>query len=641
MQLVTDDQTQVVIAGNPASLAALTPGTPVLFAGKPEAGNLRTVFVCDLATVAPSKRLAHAHAGRRDGRAAAPSTEEVRPQHKPTDTVASLCEGEDIGIGEPNVRQFQGCWGLPDQWWGTDVGLSVGDCDVLCLEVRAIRVKAGWGGRFNFPFEFSAGGSTPALPSDDLVYHVPGLVSTEISPRAPTADHLSFRGTFGITIEISFRACLVEDVIGCWDPGWYDVSPVPSTTYEADGAPPLPGETFDIPELECPSFGLGWKGISLLDVGLCYDLAFVGEAHSDWKPFPWTTADVRAVGATGDLASLNGGFDGIERQMSVTPDALSVNVVFDEFWYVPTMKAGYYITLDALFGEVDIWQSPTLWLLDAPFQAISTPFPRDPVISEADDYPQPTDVTLTLDVDPAPTLLTIVSCDTLAEGKPVQARLEEKYWADKNPTAPIEAATITFEAGGMTKTATTNAAGVAEVVFPIGEYDVVEAHFGGTEYYLPSSDTQGPTYVYRPTNFVIWGGYGVKEDVSYYFWGSQWWKQVYDATFGKANGTASFKGWAEEVGDTEWSSVPGNSVSTPTELPPYIGVVVTTEIGKHGRYISGNVASLVVLEVEDPPGYQADPGHSARGRMKAEITCTDQGAAAFAGTTAHGVARLR
>ncbi|MGH7545923.1 MAG: hypothetical protein ACREKI_07065, partial [Gemmatimonadota bacterium] len=58
----------------------------------------------------------------------------------------------------------------------------------------------------------------------------------------------------------------------------------------------------------------------------------------------------------------------------------------------------------------------------------------------------------------------------------------------------------------------------------------------------------------------------------------------------------------------------------PSTLPSHIGVIVTTHVEGRGRGVSGNIAGLVVLEVIDPARYRPNPGHSASGVLKAQIT---------------------
>jgi hypothetical protein len=150
-----------------------------------------------------------------------------------------------------------------------------------------------------------------------------------------------------------------------------------------------------------------------------------------------------------------------------------------------------------------------------------------------------------------------------------------------------------------------------------GEYSL-NASFAGTTYYISSSASQSPLYVYRPTHFVIWGGNagGIQVGHPYMFWGSDWWKEV---TAGNFAANAKFKGYAEQVTDTMWWGLPGNSVHPPKTVPSHIGVIVTTQMDKQGSKVTGNIAKRVILRVEDPSAYRPNPGHAAWGTMKVEI----------------------
>ena len=48
-------------------------------------------------------------------------------------------------------------------------------------------------------------------------------------------------------------------------------------------------------------------------------------------------------------------------------------------------------------------------------------------------------------------------------------------------------------------------------------------------------------------------------------------------------------------------------------LPEYIGVLVTTEASMKGSRATGNIVDVVVVRVDAPGAYRADPGHPASG----------------------------
>jgi RHS repeat-associated protein len=145
-----------------------------------------------------------------------------------------------------------------------------------------------------------------------------------------------------------------------------------------------------------------------------------------------------------------------------------------------------------------------------------------------------------------------------------------------------------------------------------------------------------PVVVYQSVSFVLWGGDTPGLALGQYvnFWGSQWASQV---TGGDYQAAASFKGYAipaatpvalcEPTAHTSgspqldascWTSKPGNS-QPPATLPAYIGVIVSTSIAKQGSTIYGNIAALVVVQVDPGSPYGSDPGHPGSGTVAAVI----------------------
>jgi hypothetical protein len=218
------------------------------------------------------------------------------------------------------------------------------------------------------------------------------------------------------------------------------------------------------------------------------------------------------------------------------------------------------------------------------------------------------DFTVTLEE----TALSITSSNTLPDGSVVvSANLTE------DGVTPIAGRTVTFTAGGATGTGTTDSSGNATATLDLspGQY-TLNASFAGDSYYLPSDATAQTLYVYQPTQFLIWGGnnpdlsQAVVTGQDYTFWGAQWAKQV---TAGDYQANNSFKGYADVVSGNTWTSSPGNSSNPPSSVGSYIGVIVTTQTDKTGSSLSGNIAELVVLRVDDPAAYQPNPGHPASG----------------------------
>jgi len=109
------------------------------------------------------------------------------------------------------------------------------------------------------------------------------------------------------------------------------------------------------------------------------------------------------------------------------------------------------------------------------------------------------------------------------------------------------------------------------------------------------------------------------------FWGAQWWK---DNPLSTGFAPAAFKGWANTPGaapscGTPWSTDPGNSSDPPpAPLPELIDVVVSSEITKSGRTISGNATKVVLVRTN--PGYEPNPGHPGTGTI-VSVVCPSEG----------------
>jgi len=98
----------------------------------------------------------------------------------------------------------------------------------------------------------------------------------------------------------------------------------------------MPGETLDIEESACPDrIEIPETPIELLTLEVCEDLSLQG--------VPFNTR-VTAKGNT-TLASSTIDFDGSSKTLNLTPDSLSVNLAFDDFWWVPDISAGIYLQL--------------------------------------------------------------------------------------------------------------------------------------------------------------------------------------------------------------------------------------------------------------------------------------------------------
>lgn len=152
---------------------------------------------------------------------------------------------------------------------------------------------------------------------------------------------------------------------------------------------------------------------------------------------------------------------------------------------------------------------------------------------------------------------------------------------------------------------------------PLGP-GVVSDKFAGDDFYLPSS-ASATTILFAfldHGSFVLGDQTAVVGPNAATFWSATWSSQ--NALSG-GSAPDSFKGFASLVstnppacGDI-WTSRPGNSSDPPATLPSFMGVVVSTAVGKSGPTLSGNVAEIVVVQTN--PGYAPNPGHPGTGTV--------------------------
>jgi hypothetical protein len=151
----------------------------------------------------------------------------------------------------------------------------------------------------------------------------------------------------------------------------------------------------------------------------------------------------------------------------------------------------------------------------------------------------------------------------------------------------------------------------------------ITADFIGDAFYLPSSDHATAIVFAFPT-----GGAFVVGDASVAAGGTQtWWSHSWASanTLSGGGAPSAFKGFAGTVSlptstppaacGGPWSSSPGNSSSPPATIPSFMGVLVAGTSTKAGSTISGNTASIVVVQVN--PGYGPNPGHPGTGAVVA------------------------
>jgi hypothetical protein len=196
---------------------------------------------------------------------------------------------------------------------------------------------------------------------------------------------------------------------------------------------------------------------------------------------------------------------------------------------------------------------------------------------------------------------------------------------DGDVTKPIAGRTITITlgTGGTAQTCSTgptDATGKATcpilVNQPLGT-GTVAANFAGDAFYLPSSGS-ATTILFA---FLTRGAFVLGDKTAtgaVEFWGDNW--ALANALTGGPAPDA-FKGFAATTTEppacgSTWTTRPGNSSHPPDPpLPSFMGVIVSTMVGKSGPTISGNVFKIVVVTTN--PGYEPNPGHPGTGTVVA------------------------
>lgn len=187
---------------------------------------------------------------------------------------------------------------------------------------------------------------------------------------------------------------------------------------------------------------------------------------------------------------------------------------------------------------------------------------------------------------------------------------------------PIAGKTVTFTAGTASATAVTDGNGIAATSLTLasGVY-ALTATFAGDGAFFASTAAQ-PLLVAGRTQFVIWGGnaLGVLPGQRVVFWGEKWWDQV---SLPGASKVRDFKGWADTVNGSTWTTKTGNS-KPPEAVPAYISVIISTSIGRvdgarggDQAKISGNIVGHAILHVVPP--YKEEPGKPVYGVVIAVI----------------------
>lgn len=233
-----------------------------------------------------------------------------------------------------------------------------------------------------------------------------------------------------------------------------------------------------------------------------------------------------------------------------------------------------------------------------------------------------------------PTSITFLAAfeELFEAGAPKQVRAALTAGPD---AAPLPGRQIRMELRGQIATATTDAEGIATAALTIpvakarGPADLTVS-FAGDAAHEPS-EAKARVVVYRPTSFVIWGGNpeGLRVGQRVVFWGMPWSAQV---TGGDYHGGADFHGYATLAGPLAlcqaaappldrgcWSALPGKVRTVELFAPVSISVIVATSIAREGQDIHGNVAAVVVLDVDAEPCVGPSPDQPGYGVIRAVL----------------------
>ena len=188
------------------------------------------------------------------------------------------------------------------------------------------------------------------------------------------------------------------------------------------------------------------------------------------------------------------------------------------------------------------------------------------------------------------TALAITSAPFMATGGLVSASLTT------DTGTPVGGETVSFTAGGVTRTAVTNAAGVASADLGLasGAY-TLSSSYAGTTAYFPSDATAQPLTVYALSRFAVYAP-NATLGATVQFYGGDWSKQIPVEAIRK--GFADFKGYTDSSTSTAWTARSRAGNKPPKAIPQYIGVLLTTHASKGPKdVITGDVVGIAIVRV--------------------------------------------
>jgi len=388
--LIISDRTLIQLAdgerglrkGKAATIKALQPGMNVIVMGSAEGQTMTAFAIGDmqagkanhpkeirLKPVKQSVTPARGQPQTGGGRSSANLTIDTGSSSlSDTDSSVMSLAGAELGVQSLGATaagtsttlasgsmEFKGTAGGPTYTYGytLDPEVNIFDLGIFSIYLKQFNFTAALGGFiYDYPFDVTVSGSP-------LKVYSSGSVDVNVKPVSPANGGYSFTGGLGVSADFGLR---IHTTIGCGDDGleacdWDKTAPIGlfsminSTTAPAA----MPGETVNVPIMECPAFGISVPNtpLTLLGGGLCTNISFDGA---------YFKATITPSGATSPpdpkaIAKL-GQFDGTNPvSVPLNPTTGRVGLTLSNFSYVPYMHTG--LSFRIVIG-VPVYTSPSL-----------------------------------------------------------------------------------------------------------------------------------------------------------------------------------------------------------------------------------------------------------------------------------------
>jgi probable HAF family extracellular repeat protein len=403
------------------------------------------------------------------------------------------------------------------------------------------------------------------------------------------------------------------------------------------GGPTSEGESVNSADEVVGSSGTaGGQGHAFLyDSGVMYDLNTLLVS-----PTPWTIYDANGINDAGQISATGIDSGGVTHALllsPVQPTSTTVLATSGDYDDVVALQAtvapagvagsvqflvnGSSVGTASYNSAAGLATLPYLIPLPAGTYSIEADFTSSNPRYLSSTGSRPTGLTVTLEQ----TTLSYTGDTVIANGG--TATMSGVLLEDN--VKPIGGRTVLFTLGTgasqQTCSGVTNPGGIATcaitpVAQPLGPGVVADA-FAGDAFYRPASASATTTmFAFLTTGSDVVGDQSASIGAGVTFWGAQW-SSLNNLSGGAA--PASFKGFASTLATEpptcriSWTTGPGASSDPPAAVPSYMGVVVSTTVGKSGPTISGDVLSIVVVQTN--AGYAPDPGHPGTGTVVAQF----------------------